>query len=137
MPRAKRHCPGDDGQCRNVINSSRRYCPDHQPTAWQGKRTTSSSITNTAAWKKLRRKILERDRHQCQIRGPYCTGHATQVDHIINTASGGAPLDEGNAQSVCPQCNARKASQEAAAARAAKPRRTNRRTPEPHPGLRW
>ncbi|WP_076051903.1 HNH endonuclease [Mycobacterium colombiense] len=137
MPRAPRHCPGDNGGCINLIASSQKYCPDHQPVPWRGKRTTSSAVTNTAEWKRLRRKVLERDGYQCQIRGPHCTGHATQVDHIVNTAAGGAPFDEHNAQSVCPQCNARKASAEAAAARRAQPRRTNKRPPERHPGLKW
>lgn len=137
MPRAKRHCPAANGTCPNLIDSSQRYCPDHQPTAWRGKRTASSAITNTAEWKRLRRKVLERDGHQCQTRGPYCTGHATQVDHIINTAAGGAPFDPNNCVAICAPCNARKAAQEAASARRARPRPTNKRPPERHPGLKW
>ena len=97
--------------------------------SWTGKRTTSSTLTNTAAWRRIRLEILDRDHHQCQIRGPHCTGHATQVDHITNTAAGGAPLDPNNLQSACPSCNAHKASTEATHARNAW-----KRTPERHPG---
>ena len=132
MPRAPRHCPGDNGSCTNLIDASERYCPDCQPKSWQGKRTTSSAITNTAAWKRLRRAVLQRDRYTCQLRYDGCTRHATQVDHKVNTARGGAPLDPNNCSAVCAQCNARKASQEAANAR-----RTRRaQQPKPlHPGL--
>jgi 5-methylcytosine-specific restriction enzyme A len=117
MPRAKRHCPGDNGACPQFIDANQRHCPEHQPRAWAGSRTRSSTVTNTAAWKRLRRKVLERDGYQCQVRGPHCTGHATQVDHIINTAAGGPELDPGNCQAICSPCNARKASTEGTAAR--------------------
>lgn len=117
MPRAPRRCPGDNYECPNLIAGSVKYCPDHI-TGWgrRNQRTTSSAITNTAAWKRLRRKVLERDNHECQAREPGCTRQATQVDHIINTAAGGAPLDPNNAQAICPTCNARKAQRESAAA---------------------
>ncbi|MEN4399378.1 HNH endonuclease [Mycolicibacterium senegalense] len=130
MPRAPRRCPGDNGNCTNLIRNT-RYCPDHT-TAWGGKRTTSSTVTSTAAWKRLRLQVLERDNHQCQAREPGCTGEATQVDHIVNTAAGGAELDENNCQAICPSCNARKAQREAVNARTAW-----KRQPERHPGLKW
>lgn len=135
MPKAPRICPGDDGHCTNLITHG-AYCPDHTRRPWQGKRTRSSAVTNTAAWKQLRRKVLQRDQHQCQVRGPYCTGHATQVDHIINTAAGGPELDPNNCQAICSPCNARKASAEGAAARRANPKPSTYRQPERHPGLR-
>jgi 5-methylcytosine-specific restriction protein A len=131
MPKAPRICPGDDGACTSLITHG-AYCPDCTPKPWAGKRTTSSALTNTAAWKRLRRDVLERDNYQCQLRGPACTHHATQVDHISNTAAGGAPLDPTNCASACAPCNARKASAEGAAARRHK--RTQRPTPL-HPGL--
>lgn len=99
---------------------------------WDGKRTASSRLVNTAAWRKLRKQVLERDRYRCQLREPGCTGKATVVDHIINVGAGGAPLDPKNLQSACAPCNARKAGREATAARNAW-----KRTPERHPGLKW
>jgi 5-methylcytosine-specific restriction enzyme A len=131
MPKAPRICPGDDGHCTNLIRHG-AYCPDCTPKVWCGPRTRSSGVTNTAAWKRLRRTVLERDGHQCQVRGPACTGHATQVDHIINVANGGAELDPANCQAICTPCNARKASAEGAAARA---RRKAQRPKPLHPGL--
>lgn len=128
MPRAPRRCPGDKGNCPNLIRNT-KYCPDHT-TSWTGNRSRSSTVTSTAAWKRLRLEVLERDHHQCQLREPGCTVDATQVDHIINTAAGGAELDPDNCQSACPTCNARKAQREGTAARLAW-----KRQPERHPGL--
>ncbi|WP_457095183.1 HNH endonuclease [Mycobacteroides abscessus] len=115
MPKAPRRCPGDGGNCTNLIRFT-KYCPEHTK-AWAGTRTKSGEVTGTADWKRMRERVLKRDRYQCQIRGPHCTGHATQVDHIVNTAAGGVELDPANLQSACPPCNARKAQQEAGSAR--------------------
>jgi 5-methylcytosine-specific restriction protein A len=98
---------------------------------WQGPRTQSSKVTSTYAWKKLRLTVLRRDRYQCQVRGPRCIGHAEQVDHVHNTGSGGAHLDPNNTQAICIECHHDKTNIE----RFNKPRRTNKRPPEPHPGL--
>ena len=100
--------------------------------SWEGTRTKSGDVTATAAWRRVRKQVLERDRHVCQLREPGCTGRAEQVDHIINVAAGGAPLDPKNLQSACPTCNGRKAQREATIARNAW-----KRKPERHPGLKW
>lgn len=133
MPRAPRHCPGDNGHCTNLITTE-KYCEDcSQPQHWRGPRTASSKVTSTRAWKRLRRQVLQRDQYQCKLRIPgICIGHATQVDHTISTAAGGAELDPNNCASSCQPCNAWKASQEGAAARRRK--RAQRPTPL-HPGL--
>lgn len=130
MPKAPRACAGGDYICGALIYGTARYCDEHQPKAWRGPRTRSSTITSTAAWKALRRSVLQRDNYQCQIRGPHCTNYADQVDHITNVAAGGAPFDPDNAQSACSACNTRKASAEGAAAR------RSRQPQKPlHPGL--
>jgi 5-methylcytosine-specific restriction endonuclease McrA len=116
MPRAPRRCPGDKGKCTNLIRNA-RYCDEHTKP-WGGERSRSSTVTSTAAWKRLRLEVLERDGYECQIRDIGCTVAATQVDHIVNTAAGGAELDPDNCQSACPPCNARKAQREATKARA-------------------
>jgi len=131
MPKAPRLCSGDAGHCLNLIRHG-THCSECTPRPWRGPRTRSSTVTSTGAWKQLRRKVLDRDNHRCQVRGPNCTGHATQVDHIINVAAGGAELDPSNTQAVCSPCNLTKASAEGAAARRHK--RTQRPTPL-HPGL--
>lgn len=109
MPRAPRRCPGDRGQCTELITNT-RYCPTHT-VAWQGERTASSTVTSTNAWKQLRRQVLERDRYQCQLQFPgICTGYATVVDK--KQAAARRPdlaLDPGNAQAACQACNDHKA----------------------------
>jgi hypothetical protein len=56
-------------------------------------------------WPRIRKKILERDGHVCQIQGPNCTQHATHVDHIVPVSEGGAWWDESNLRAACAKCN--------------------------------
>jgi hypothetical protein len=56
-------------------------------------------------WQRIRKQILERDSHLCQIQGPTCTQHATQVDHITPVAAGGAWYDPHNLRAACANCN--------------------------------
>ena len=63
-------------------------------TSWEG--------GSTAAWKKLRRKILQRDGHRCQIRLPGCTTIATEVDHTIGKVYGDNP---DHLRAACSHCN--------------------------------
>ena len=56
-------------------------------------------------WTTVRKSILKRDNHQCQIRAPKCTGIATQVDHIIPITKGGAWWDPDNLRAACAHCN--------------------------------
>jgi 5-methylcytosine-specific restriction enzyme A len=57
------------------------------------------------AWTKVRAVVLARDRYVCQINGPRCTKHATQADHIVPLAEGGARLDPANVRAACAPCN--------------------------------
>jgi len=59
----------------------------------------------TGPWPRIRRTILTRDNHTCQINGPKCTGHATQVDHIIPINQGGPWYDPDNLRAACRTCN--------------------------------
>jgi hypothetical protein len=56
-------------------------------------------------WQKIRKTILERDSHLCQIRGPKCTTTATAVDHIIPVSAGGPWYDPNNLRAACTPCN--------------------------------
>ncbi len=56
-------------------------------------------------WKRIRRQVLERDGHLCQIRGPRCTTAATEVDHILSVSQGGAWFDPLNLRASCAPCN--------------------------------
>jgi 5-methylcytosine-specific restriction protein A len=58
-----------------------------------------------ATWRKVRVGILERDAHRCTIGMEGCTGHATQVDHVIPLAFGGQPFAPENLRAACANCN--------------------------------
>jgi len=47
-------------------------------------------------WERVRRLVTERDEFRCQLRLPGCTTVATERDHIVAIADGGAWLDEAN-----------------------------------------
>ncbi|WP_204806303.1 HNH endonuclease [Mycobacterium riyadhense] len=113
MPRAPRHC-GYQG-CLELVYPPDRRCPDH--IGWKtSPRTASSQRTGKTAWKRLRNQVLQRDGHQCQIKGPGCLVHADQVDHIVPVHLGGTD-DPSNAQSCCKPCHDWKTAREARAAR--------------------
>jgi 5-methylcytosine-specific restriction endonuclease McrA len=67
--------------------------------------TTRDPRTNSRAYRNLCRAILDRDRHACQIRGARCTLVATEVDHIVAKADGGALFDPANLRAACKACN--------------------------------
>ena len=56
-------------------------------------------------WPVVRRGILERDEHLCQIRGEHCTIDANHVDHIVSPRQGGAWWDPANLRAACARCN--------------------------------
>ena len=59
----------------------------------------------TPLWKRVRKQVLARDGRRCQLQLPGCTQRATQVDHRVDIADGGAPYDPANCQAACAQCN--------------------------------
>ena len=61
--------------------------------------------SNRWRWSSVRRLVLARDAHRCQIRIPgVCTIDATEVDHIVpRSLAGGDELD--NLRSVCHPCH--------------------------------
>ena len=61
-----------------------------------------------AAWVRVSKAVLRRDRFVCQIRGPRCTGDATTCDHIDPLIKGGSRLDPDNLQAACRPCNSGK-----------------------------
>jgi 5-methylcytosine-specific restriction protein A len=81
-------------------------------------------------WPIIQRDVLERDGHRCQIRGPRCTGYATEADHIGDKHN----HTRTNCRAACHTCHsARTAAQGHQAARTA--RLTAQHPREPHPGL--
>lgn len=65
-------------------------------------------IYNTAAWRRVSRQVLNRDRHLCQIRYPGCRTYADTVDHIVGWDHGGSHFDMANLQAACRICNSKK-----------------------------
>lgn len=106
MPRAPRKCPVQG--CEELIRNA-RYCEQHtREKSWSGPRTESSKATSTTRWKKLRRQVLDRDGHLCQIQTPgICTVRATHVDKVRAAARGG-DVDLANLRASCASCNQHK-----------------------------
>jgi len=101
---------------------------------------TDMSTTRNTSWTgryrsfggALKKRVLTRANHECQLRYPGCRGIATLVDHILAQAFGG-PHDETNAQAVCIACHDVKTKEEIARGKARKPQRA--RPSSRHPGL--
>jgi 5-methylcytosine-specific restriction enzyme A len=68
-------------------------------------------VYNTLAWRRVRLLVLERDGHQCRVRGPGCRGRAEVVDHIWPVKSGGAWYALENLRACCRSCNTARAYQ--------------------------
>ena len=56
-------------------------------------------------WKRLRLAVLDRDNHECQIRGANCRGVANTVNHRLAVSEGGAFFDPENLEASCGACN--------------------------------
>jgi 5-methylcytosine-specific restriction endonuclease McrA len=70
---------------------------------------------NTAAWQRLRKRVLVRDHYRCR----YCGKPANTADHVVPPGAGGAELDEANLVAACQACNLRKGPRPAASLRKA------------------
>jgi len=60
----------------------------------------SQRKSNSAQWKKIRLRILNRDGRECY----WCGMDADTVDHIIPVAKGGLDIDD-NLVAACRKCN--------------------------------
>ena len=72
-----------------------------------------SARTGARSWRRTRAMVLQRDGHQCVIRGPHCEISAVEVDHVQPVSEGGSD-DPDNCQSSCGSCHAAKTASEAA-----------------------
>jgi len=63
----------------------------------------------TSEWKRVRRRVLDRDGYVCQIRLDGCLTEADQVDHIVPAAAGGEFYDDRNLRACCRRCNSKRA----------------------------
>jgi hypothetical protein len=67
---------------------------------------------STAQWRRMRRQVLERDGWLCRLRGPGCTGGATEVHHLYGRLRPGSPLGPADYDvtllaAACRDCNRR------------------------------
>ncbi|PPG39455.1 HNH endonuclease [Pseudoclavibacter sp. RFBA6] len=102
----------------------------HSPS--HGWHTSTRRDELPADWQSRRVRVLRRDGYRCRAAdstGAVCGAPANQVDHIER----GSDHSHDNLQSLCRWHHARKSSAEGAAAR--RPRLTQARAAERHPGL--
>lgn len=57
---------------------------------------------------------MERDGGRCMVGAPGCMGVASQVDHVVPVADGGAFYDDANLRASCSRCNSRRANKQKA-----------------------
>ena len=70
-------------------------------------RGTTSQRGYGSTWQKTSKRIIARDKGECQPRLPVCTGTATTADHVVAKANGGTDDDE-NLVAACLRCNSSK-----------------------------
>lgn len=124
MPRAPKVC-GRPGCPEPVTNAGR--CDEHQRQAWVGSDRRATLPRN---WDTIRRRILERDGHRCQIRDPGCTTLATECDHIGERTDHRPEM----LRAACQPCHSHRSAMQGVEARATVAERSTRPT-STHPGL--
>ena len=69
--------------------------------------SSADARLSSRSYRRLRLAVLDRDLGLCQMKGPTCTRFATEVDHIVARADGGAMWDPTNLRAACGPCNSR------------------------------
>lgn len=91
--------------------TNRGRCDEHQPKPWATP-SKRNQVLDKWKWRKTAEDFL---RHH--PRCAWCGAEATQVDHIIPVADGGALYDHANLQSLCTPHHDEKTKAEAATRR--------------------
>jgi hypothetical protein len=76
-----------------------------QPRKFVGAEEHARNRTYGRKWRETRRKVLARDRFECQIKSPVCVGRADQVDHVTPARQTGPVFDPGVLRASCRPCN--------------------------------
>ena len=87
--------------------------------------------TSTAAWRRLRQHVIDRDGHRCA--NCHTEQGTLELDHIVNVKAGGTDHPD-NARLLCGPCHKIKTAAEATTGRRARAARGAHPT-EKHPGL--
>jgi 5-methylcytosine-specific restriction enzyme A len=62
-------------------------------------------IYSSSTWRRVSKRVLERDGYQCQIGGDKCLGKATQADHVVPLSLDGLAYEMTNLRAVCQPCH--------------------------------
>lgn len=65
-----------------------------------------TTLSSRHEWYTIRRRILERDDHICQLKAYGCEGDALEVHHRVEQSEGGTD-DDDNLISLCAPCHSR------------------------------
>lgn len=85
-------------------------------TGWTQRRKGKSG-RGGRPWRRLRERILQRDRYLCQpCKRKGMVTPANEVDHIVNVEAGGTDADS-NLEAICSPCHKAKTAREAQAGR--------------------
>jgi len=98
--------------CSRPLCPHRKPCPVHGSGKWDKDRPSAQERGYGHAWRKIRERVLTRDRRTCTS----CGQPATQVDHVTPKHKGGSD-DAGNLVSLCRDCHDKKTGREGQAAR--------------------
>jgi 5-methylcytosine-specific restriction protein A len=110
---------------RACIGHGRVGCSKCRRPAWR-QTPPANRYAYGSGWATTRKRVLERDGYQCQLRdADICLGKASQVDHIVQPEAGGTNALE-NLRAVCRRCHARRTGRQGALA---KQRAAQRRNP--------
>ncbi len=95
--------PCTAARCKDMATKAGK-CAAHyvKPKAWVSSEGKSAAERGYGyAWKKIRNRILVRDKHLCQpcLNGGIAT-QAKEVDHILKKADDGQDTDD-NLQAIC------------------------------------
>ncbi|MDU1061631.1 MAG: HNH endonuclease signature motif containing protein [Leclercia adecarboxylata] len=89
--------------CRALVPDRSGYCENHKSESWARHRSAKKNVKNPygSKWRKQRDAAFKRDRGLCQpcLKEGVATP-ATEVDHIIPLAHGGAETMD-NLQCIC------------------------------------
>lgn len=84
------------------VPTHRGYCAAHNRAKDRAVKRHGQSLYRTAKWRNTRKAVLSAS-PLCK-----CGAIATDADHIVPLAKGGAPYDLENLQALCRSCHGRK-----------------------------
>ncbi|WP_083264625.1 HNH endonuclease [Pseudohongiella acticola] len=103
--------------CGGLTIKPHGYCDKHEHLHKPWSTGSAGKGRGGRPWRRKRDRILQRDKGLCQpCRRTGRVSPASQVDHIIELASGGTDADS-NLESICSTCHKAKTAAAASAAR--------------------